>query len=142
MRPDELERKRIVESGGLAVASLKPGADDALVNWARINGVYLYVGRAVPRRGLQASPLANPFRIGLYSREESIELYRHWLRLQPKLLGSIVTLAPRLLCCWCYPLSCHAEVIAEEAQRLAAATSELFDSTVYGCSRLSGDDTP
>jgi hypothetical protein len=67
-RPDQLERKRIVECGGLAVASVKAGVDTELIDWARINGLYLYVGRAVARRGLQESPLANPFRIGAYSR--------------------------------------------------------------------------
>ena len=130
LRPDQLQRKRIVESGGLAVASLKAGVDTELIDWARINGLYLYIGRAVPRRGLQASPLANPFRVEHYGREESIELYRHWLRLQPRLLGSIATLAPRLLCCWCYPLACHAEVLVEEAQRLAARRSQIADVSV------------
>jgi hypothetical protein len=50
----------IVECGGLAVASVKAGVDTELIDWARINGLYLYVGRAVARRGLQESPLANP----------------------------------------------------------------------------------
>jgi hypothetical protein len=43
MRPDQLERKRIVESGGLAIASLKAGVDNALVDWAKANGLFLYV---------------------------------------------------------------------------------------------------
>lgn len=121
MRPDQLERKAAIEAGGLAVASLKAGVDTELIDWARINGLYLYVGRAVSRRSLEASPLANPFRTGPYSREETIELYRHWMLLQPRLLSSIATLAPRLLCCWCYPLACHAEVIVKEARRLTTA---------------------
>ena len=128
MRPDQLQRKAIVDAGGLAVASLKSGVDDTLVDWAKANGLFLYVGRAVPRRGLQGSPLANPFRIGPYSREESIELYRHWIRLQPSLLGLIATLAPRLLCCWCYPLACHGEVIVEEAERLAIRLSRIAET--------------
>jgi hypothetical protein len=74
MRPDQLHRKKIVESGGLAIASVNAGVDTELIDWAKAEGLFLYVGRAVPRRGLQASPLANPFRIGPYNREESIEL--------------------------------------------------------------------
>ena len=74
MRPDQLERKALIQSGGLAVASLKAGVDTELVRWAEINGLTLYVGGAVPRRGMKASPLENPFRVGRpYSREEAIE---------------------------------------------------------------------
>ena len=37
---------------------------------------YVYIGRAVPENGLEASALGNPFTLEQYSREEAIEAYR------------------------------------------------------------------
>jgi len=37
---------------------------------------YVWVGRAVPRWGLKASPLANPFRLHRYPRERAVKHYR------------------------------------------------------------------
>jgi hypothetical protein len=128
MRPDQLQRKAIIVEGGLAVASIRKGIDDELVGWAKAKALYLYVGRPMPRRGLRGSPLANPFRVGSYSREDSIDLYRHWLRLQPQLLEIVATLG--LLCCWCYPLICHAEVIVAETERLRARRRTMELDTI------------
>jgi hypothetical protein len=74
----------------------------------------VYVGRAVPGRGLAASPFANPYRVGQDgSRADVIELYRKWLLGQPELLGRLRELRARRLACWCSPEPCHADVLAE-----------------------------
>ena len=78
----------------------------------------VYVGRAMYRGGWQlaASPLANPFRIGADGdREEVIAKYRDYLLSRPDLLALLPCLRGSRLGCWCNPLSCHADVIAELA---------------------------
>jgi hypothetical protein len=78
----------------------------------------VYVGRAMHRGGwhLQASPLANPFRLGPDgSREDVITRYRAYLLGRPELLALLPDLRGRRLGCWCLPEPCHAQVIAELA---------------------------
>ena len=77
-----------------------------------------YVGRP--------SPLGNPFTAKQEgSRELAVKKYQTWLNLQWKTGNKAVEqelnrLATKLetngilnLVCWCYPLKCHAEVIAK-----------------------------
>ncbi|MEV6598737.1 DUF4326 domain-containing protein [Actinoplanes sp. NPDC051346] len=78
----------------------------------------VYVGRAMTRGGwrLAESPLASPFRPGPDgSREEVVTRYRSYLLGRPDLLALLPGLRGRRLGCWCVPLACHAEVIAELA---------------------------
>ncbi len=80
----------------------------------------VYVGRAMHRGGWQlaASALANPFRVGRDGdRDETIAKYRGYLLGRPDLLALLPELRGRRLGCWCAPLSCHADVIAEVAER-------------------------
>ena len=82
----------------------------------------VYVGRAINRGGWQlaASPLANPFRPGPDgSREEITAKYREYLLGRPDLLAQIPPLRGKRLGCWCAPLPCHADVIAELADQSA-----------------------
>jgi hypothetical protein len=74
----------------------------------------VYVGRAVPGRGLAASPFANPYHVGQDgSRADVIELYRKWLLRRPELLSRLRELRGRRLACWCKPEPCHADALAE-----------------------------
>lgn len=75
----------------------------------------VYIGRAVPRRGLKKSPYANPFKIGKDgTREEVIEKYREWLLNQPELIERAKReLKGKVLGCWDKPLPCHGDVLAE-----------------------------
>jgi hypothetical protein len=78
----------------------------------------VYVGRALHRGAWQlaASPLANPFRPGPDgSREEVMARYRAYLLARPDLLAMLPELRGRRLGCWCVPLACHAEILAEVA---------------------------
>ncbi len=84
----------------------------------------VYVGRAMYRGGwrLAASPLANPFRIGADGdRDEVIAKYRLYLFSRPDLLARLPGLRGGRLGCWCKPLPCHADVIAELADGSAEA---------------------
>jgi hypothetical protein len=80
----------------------------------------VYVGRAMHRGGwrLEASPFASPYRPGADgSREQVVEKYRAWLLGQPHLLARLPELRGRRLGCWCAPLPCHAQVLAELADK-------------------------
>lgn len=82
----------------------------------------IYVGRAMHRGGwhLDGSPFASPFRPGADgNREEVIGKYREWLTGRPDLLVQLPTLKGRRLGCWCAPLLCHADVLAEMADNPA-----------------------
>lgn len=78
----------------------------------------VYVGRAMHRGGwhLDGSALANPFRPGPDgSREEVVARYHEYILQRPDLLALLPGLRGQRLGCWCVPLPCHAEVIAELA---------------------------
>jgi uncharacterized protein DUF4326 len=80
----------------------------------------VYVGRAMHRGGwhLDASPFASPYRPGVDgSRGQVIEKYRAWLLEQPHLLARLPELRGRRLGCWCSPLPCHAQVLADLADK-------------------------
>lgn len=120
----------------ITVANVKDlGSPDTWEPWC------VYVGRANPRKGLKASPLANPYRLSeqqaigygvrLCTREEILGLYRRYVlgsrddAAVRDELGRILALyrtRGRLtLVCWCVtwdgtgeaPGRCHAEVIRE-----------------------------
>jgi hypothetical protein len=75
----------------------------------RNSGLYqVYVGRP--------SKWGNPFVLGKDgNREEVIAKYRAWIVTQPQLMASLPELKGKILACWCAPLSCHADVLAELA---------------------------
>lgn len=71
---------------------------------------YVYVGRP--------SKWGNPFRIGKDgTREEVIAKYREWVQRQPALMDSLHELRGMRLGCYCFPLDCHADVLAELAEK-------------------------
>lgn len=77
----------------------------------------VYIGRPVWRRGLRGSRWANPFRVGRDgTREVVIAKYRRWLLAQPDLIVDIAQLRGEVLGCWCKPLDCHGDVLAELAE--------------------------
>lgn len=77
-------------------------------------GDAIYVGRAMPGRGLAGSAFANPYRLGQDGdRAEVIVKYRQWIGGQPLLLDRLSELRGRRLACWCSPEPCHADVLAE-----------------------------
>lgn len=68
----------------------------------------VYIGRP--------SKWGNPFAIGRDgSREEVIVKYRGWLSANPALLKRLGELEGKVLGCWCAPLPCHGDVLAELA---------------------------
>jgi hypothetical protein len=98
----------------------------------------VYVGRGNAQRDmLDMNPgargwLGNPFTTEEYTREESIRRFRkvfEWrLEADSEFRDAVRDLAGKTLGCWCQHLeedepACHAEVIAEHADRLAKEES-------------------
>lgn len=74
----------------------------------------IYIGRA--NGSLPASKWHNPMRL---KHEEDRPLlltrYRLWILSQPRLLADIGELRGKALACWCSPLGCHGDILAELA---------------------------
>lgn len=63
-------------------------------------------------------PWGNPYKIPQHGdRAAVIERYRTYLAGTPTLLEQIPDLKGRALSCWCSPLPCHGDVLAELADR-------------------------
>jgi hypothetical protein len=70
----------------------------------------VYIGRP--------SKFGNPYVIGIDgTRDDVIEKYRVWINTQPQLLAALPELKGKVLGCWCAPLPCHGDVLAELAAR-------------------------
>jgi hypothetical protein len=112
----ELERKEQVINGLTVVANKK--IDKALVAWAQENNIYVPIDRG--------TVWGNPFIVGEDGdRETVIENYKIYLGLKPSLLKYIDNLyadlpgkTGKVLGCWCYPLSCHGDILKESDQLL------------------------
>lgn len=63
----------------------------------------VYIGRAMPRQRLKASPFANPYKVQEHGREDAIDHY-HWDILNGPLrplLADLPALRGKPLACWC-----------------------------------------
>lgn len=70
----------------------------------------IYVGRP--------TKWGNPFVVGVDgNHDQCVELYRTYLLNSPELLNQLTELKGKDLVCWCVPLSCHADVLMDFANR-------------------------
>lgn len=95
------------------------------INTKRPDDYDVYIGRKnsrIPKsKPGSDGKWGNPFTIGKDgTREEVIQKYREWIMLtQPELFGQIaIELKDKRLGCWCKPLPCHGDVLAELANWL------------------------
>lgn len=66
----------------------------------------IYIGRP--------SKWGNPFVIGKDgNRQEVVRKYREWILTQTDLLNDLHELIDKTIACWCSPLACHGDVLAE-----------------------------
>lgn len=87
---------------------------------------YLYIGRTVRYYGKVIIPITskwhNPFRLknknDMAERLEVIRKYREEYLPNSGLMGQLHELKDKLLGCWCKPLPCHGDVLAELVNRL------------------------
>lgn len=99
---------------------LQPGANSVTTVVNLLTDPYdVYIGR--PGRGHDGD-FGNPFRIGPYgNRAEILERYRqyfrHRLATDPAFRHRVDALHGSRLGCFCKPLACHGDVIAEYLNR-------------------------
>lgn len=95
-----------------------------VVNVHRAKRWDVYVGRA-GRHG--PGTWGNPFVIGVDgNRGQVIAKFRDWILTQPQLLRRLPELRGKVLGCFCAPAPCHADVLAEMANRSAEGSLNLF----------------
>lgn len=118
-RWSEAERELAAEvlAGRTVVVNVRKGGPHRrLVPWLVADGLLTYVGHAGARHSWPRSEFANPFvKLRDADREAMVRRYREWLAEQPALLRRLRAgeLTGRALGCWCAPLLCHANVLAE-----------------------------
>jgi len=109
-------------------------SDGTRVGHCKQDKTHEYIGRGTGSRDMHETPvgqrgwLGNPYTLDDYSREESIKLFRQdfedRLTRDAEFRDAVRDLAGCVLLCWCQEYgadapACHAEVIAEHADRLA-----------------------
>jgi hypothetical protein len=90
-----------------------------VVNMHRGERYDVYIGRP-SKWGNPYSHLPSTlarFRVG--TRQEAIDRYSAMILDRPDLLDALHELKGRVLGCWCKPLSCHGDFLAELAELLA-----------------------
>jgi hypothetical protein len=99
-------RLGLLREGLTVVVNLRAGTDDLIKAWSMRERLFVKVDRGT-RWG-------NPFKIGLDGdRAAVIERYR--VEVLPGLLPHVDQLQGKALGCWCWPLDCHADLLAEAA---------------------------
>ena len=110
------------------------GTERTRVGHCKADETDVYVGRGRNGRHLLSVPkpgvfgwLGNPYTVEEYNREESIEKFREAfedkLERDEEFRDAVADLSGKVLGCWCQRVdedepACHAEIIAEYADRL------------------------
>jgi uncharacterized protein DUF4326 len=117
MRPDEIERRKVVEAGGSVVANVRKTkgvrADEELIKWAEETGRFVYIGDVVRHTLYRRSPWFNPAKHRKTDHDRAVKEYRGYILKQPGLLERLPELRAKVLGCWCYPKSCHGNILIE-----------------------------
>jgi len=75
----------------------------------------VYIGRSKNSKDIWGNPFSHlpntlaKFKVN--TREEAIEKYEEWILEQPELLKRLPELKGKTLGCWCYPKSCHGDIL-------------------------------
>ena len=120
----ELDRRDAAMAGLCVVANGRSGVDEALRLWAEQEGRDVYIGR--PKPDQRRNPLepygkwGNPFILPRVHTEQqqlyAVSFYRNnHLARKPVLVEEAKGLRGKMLICWCHPLPCHGDVLAEIA---------------------------
>lgn len=98
----ELERKKIVESGGTVVANMHQETDRALLAWARKTDRFLRIDRQ--------SDWGNPFELGHDGDRDTVcDSFEIFFPRKFSLHNRLDELKGKVLGCWCYPQRCHGD---------------------------------
>jgi len=76
----------------------------------------IYIGHAIPLRGIKGSKWCNPFEVGRDgTREQVIAKYRDWITRGGgrHLVKDLHELRDKVIGCWCKPKACHGDVLKQ-----------------------------
>jgi len=110
----QMDRRRKIEKGGVALANMHKGddglpVDNALLCWAEAEGLDVKITRG--------TDWGNPFVIGEDGdRETVIAKYGKYLEMKDGLLHRLKSgeLSGKLLVCWCCPDGCHGDTLMKK----------------------------
>ena len=104
----ERQRRFDVEGGLTVVANMdKETGDINLINWAKQNGMYVFIGRSQFDIGW-----GNPFDEKDGTREEACDAHIRYFKDKKGLHDKVKDLNGKVLGCYCYPKRCHGDHLA------------------------------
>ncbi|AGH57656.1 hypothetical protein CPKG_00025 [Cyanophage KBS-S-2A] len=107
----ELERKKIVESGGTVVANMHQETDRALLAWARKTDRFLRIDRQ--------SDWGNPFELGADGDRGTVcDSFEIFFPRKFSLHNRLDELKGKVLGCWCYPARCHGMYLIAKTEEI------------------------
>lgn len=103
-------RTKVLDGETIVVSKRKEAGFDNLIEWARIQDLYVDITRN--------TKWGNPFEIPQDgTRGEVILNYeQHYLPYKPSLKSALKDLQGKVLVCWCSPKPCHGDVLARLAK--------------------------
>lgn len=78
----------------------------------------VYCGRGSKWGNIYSHNIYSKAKFIVKTRQEAIQKYREWILTQPDLLNDLRELQGKILGCYCKPLSCHCDILAELADKL------------------------
>lgn len=118
-KEDFLNGKTIVINFSIDKKKANP-ADLELMALAEQSNRLVYIGRKSFYRKLEASKWLNPSKPTEHTAMEHhrvIDEFKLHLQDKPELLAAIPELKGKVLACWCHPLPCHGNHLAELANQ-------------------------
>jgi len=105
----ERQRRFDVESGLTVVANINKDGDTNLVNWAKQQGVYVFIGRGQFELGW-----GNPYDLDKDgNREEVCDAHINYFQYKKGLHNKLAKLKGKVLGCYCYPARCHGDYLVK-----------------------------
>lgn len=110
----ELERKALVEEGVTVVANCKEKTDEHLIQWAKDNKKYVFVGRSQYDIGW-----GNPYELDKDGDRDTVcDSHEHYFERKYSLHEKVKTLRGKVLGCFCHPERCHGDNLARWANEV------------------------
>lgn len=111
-----------IRAGRAVVANIK---DKESVQWAKSQGVFVYIGRRKKGKSLWGNPFILEDSRNDAERNRVCDCHQLWLKSQTKLLEKIPDLRGKVLFCFCYPLRCHGDELVRRANESLSASERI-----------------
>lgn len=115
-----------IRAGRAVVANIK---DKESVQWAKSQGVFVFIGRCKVKGDVVESLWGMPYGpwqpLSDARRNRVCDCHRLWLKSQTGLLEKIPDLRGKVLFCYCYPLRCHGDELVRRANESLSASERI-----------------